>query len=83
MSRCVVYVSLCYVLVLFVSGGWYSSCSITRPLLTRHFVKVFHLVLNFLYDIGILIPSWPTKFNVSCGRPCIVYKHSYILTLWA
>ena len=36
MSRCVNYVWLCYVLVLFVSGGWYSSCSDTRSLFTRH-----------------------------------------------
>ena len=26
----------CYVLVWFVSGGWYSSCSDTRSLFTRH-----------------------------------------------
>ena len=25
--RCVVYVCFCHVLVEFVSGGWYSSCS--------------------------------------------------------
>ena len=36
LSRCVVYVWLCYVLVLFVSGGWYSSCSDTRSLFTWH-----------------------------------------------
>ena len=34
--RCVVYVCLCYVLVLFVSGGWYLSCSDTRSLFTQH-----------------------------------------------
>ena len=33
--RCVVYVRLCYILVLFVSGGWYSSCSDTRSLFTQ------------------------------------------------
>jgi len=33
--RCVVYVCLCYVLVLFVSGGWYSNCSDTQSLFTR------------------------------------------------
>ena len=35
MWRCVVYVCLCYVLVLFVRGGWYSSCSDTQSLFTR------------------------------------------------
>ena len=34
MWRCVVYVCICYVLVLFVSGGWYSSCSDTQSLFT-------------------------------------------------
>ena len=33
---CVVYVCLCYVLVLVVNGGWYSSCSDTRLLFIRH-----------------------------------------------
>jgi hypothetical protein len=33
--RCVVYVCLCYILLLFVSGGWYSNCSDTRSLFTR------------------------------------------------
>ena len=35
MSRCVVYVGHCYVLVLFVSGGRYSSYSDTQSLFTR------------------------------------------------
>ena len=35
MWRCVVYVCLCYVLVLFVSGGWYSNCNDTQSLITR------------------------------------------------
>ena len=30
------YVCLCYVLVLFVNGGWYPSCGDTRLLFTRH-----------------------------------------------
>ena len=30
------YVCLCYVLVLFVSGGWDSSYSDTRSLFTQH-----------------------------------------------
>ena len=36
MLRYVVYVCLCYVLVLFFSGGWYSSCNDTRSLFTGH-----------------------------------------------
>ena len=36
MWMCVVYVYLFYVLILFVKGGWYSSCSDTRLRFTRH-----------------------------------------------
>ena len=35
MWRCVVYVCFCHVLVIFVSGGWYSSYNNTRSLFTR------------------------------------------------
>jgi hypothetical protein len=38
--RHVVYVCLYYVLVLIVSGGWYSSCSDTRSLFTRQRKKL-------------------------------------------
>ena len=34
--KCVVYVCLCYVLVLVVSDDWYLSCNDTRSLFTRH-----------------------------------------------
>ena len=43
MWRCVVYVYICYVLVLFVNGGWYSSCSDTRSLFTWQCELKFHL----------------------------------------
>lgn len=36
MWRCVMYVFLCYVLILFLSDGWYSSCNNTWSLLTWH-----------------------------------------------
>lgn len=35
MLRYVVYMWLCYVLVLFASGGWHSSCRDTQSLFTR------------------------------------------------
>ena len=47
MRRCVVYLCLCYVLILFVSGGWYSSCSDTRLLFTRHKFYCFKICNNF------------------------------------
>ena len=44
MWRCVVYVCLCYVLVLVVSSDWYSSCSDTRSLFIQQYV--IWMVLN-------------------------------------
>ena len=35
MEVCCVYVCICYVLVLFVSGGWYSSYSETQSIFIR------------------------------------------------
>ena len=43
LSRCVIYVWLCYVLELFVSGGWYSSCSDTQFLFTQQHICTLHL----------------------------------------
>ena len=33
------YVCLCYVLVLVISGGWYSSCNNTRSLFTQQLLQ--------------------------------------------
>ena len=38
--RCVVYVCLCYVLVLVVSGGWYSSYNATQSLFTQQIILI-------------------------------------------
>ena len=35
-------------LVLFVGGGWYSSCSDTRSLFTRHNLHVVVFLLQFV-----------------------------------
>ena len=47
--RCVVYVCLCYVLVLFVSDGWYSNYSDTRSLFTWHIESL--KVDNFFWEM--------------------------------
>ena len=43
LSRCVVYVWLCYVLVLFGSGSWYPSCSNTQSIFIRHGRRVWNV----------------------------------------
>ena len=66
MWRRVVYVCLYYVLVLFVSDGWYSSCSDTQSLFTRQRLGIseldiqpdsggiLHVPKNFLKFWGIV-----------------------------
>ena len=49
--RCIVYVCLCYVIVLFVSGGWYSSYSDTQSLFTRQDALEVYLEGNGPYHV--------------------------------
>ena len=61
--RCVVYLCLCYVLILFVSGGWYSSCSDTRLLFTRHKFYFFKICNNFhIHEVII----YKIAFSLEC-----------------
>ena len=69
LSRCVVYVWLCYVLVLFVSGGWYLSCSDTRSLFTWQLY-----VCNFTTIGGSIYWSWegyPWYKEWSASKHCV------------
>lgn len=80
MWRCVLYVCICYILVLFVNGGWYMCCNDTQLLFTRHII--FHLYSYFLpiytilpiYFLFILYlverlrnyEFWKLKYKIGC-----------------